>query len=130
MLARDAMAVMNKVWSSDQRAHVMGISMGGMVGQKLGFLLAKRQRLASLTLAVTSRSYTPVPSPVSFWFLRKFLFNLLVDSDPVQQVAPFVGPLLYLLFRFKNFVASPCHANPLEPNSLLHRGHATTMTHG
>lgn len=96
MLARDAMAVMNKVWSPDQRVHVMGISMGGMVAQKLGFILAKRQRLASMTLAVTSRSYTAVPSPVSFWFLRKFLINLLVDSDPAQQAMPSFIPFPYL----------------------------------
>jgi pimeloyl-ACP methyl ester carboxylesterase len=84
LLAGDALALLRAVWPGHARLHVFGVSMGGMVAQRLALaLLAAQQeradtppaaesdvddaasppqlppppRLASLTLSVTARAY-------------------------------------------------------------------------
>eukprot|EP00884_Botryococcus_braunii_P010377 jgi/Botrbrau1/19340/Bobra.0073s0065.1 len=87
MLAGDALELINHIWGNEQQVHVLGISMGGMVGQMLGLMLAERQRLASLSLAVTARGILQIPIPVPWWLLRNFLVPRLIHQEPADQVA-------------------------------------------
>jgi pimeloyl-ACP methyl ester carboxylesterase len=104
LLASDALALLRHVWPSPARLHVFGVSMGGMVAQRLALaLLAAQQeadtrgiasspplpRLASLTLSVTARAYglacTLPPLPPRL--LRAALAPLLVRASASAVVA-------------------------------------------
>ena len=59
-LAAEAIAVLDA--AGIDRAHFVGLSMGGMIGQTLGFTYP--DRIASLTLANTSSRFAPEMQPV------------------------------------------------------------------
>ena len=59
-LAAEAIAVLDA--AGIDRAHFVGLSMGGMIGQTLGFTYP--DRIASLTLANTSSRFAPEVAPV------------------------------------------------------------------
>ena len=59
-LAAEAIAVLDH--AGIDRAHFVGLSMGGMIGQTLGFTAPSR--IASLTLANTSSRFAPEMQPV------------------------------------------------------------------
>lgn len=86
MLAQDALHLMEHVWGPQQRVHLLGISMGGMVAQMLGCLLAERGRLASLTLAVSAASMWRHPMHLPFCLCRHILAPNVIHSDPRRQV--------------------------------------------
>jgi 3-oxoadipate enol-lactonase len=60
VLAADALALMDELGIA--RAHFVGLSMGGMIGQQLA--LGAPARLSSLTLADTTSRYPPEMRPV------------------------------------------------------------------
>jgi pimeloyl-ACP methyl ester carboxylesterase len=95
LLAADAHALLRAVWPSGARLHVFGVSMGGMVAQRLALSLLAAQddsasglRLASLTLSVTARCYglaryVPMPPPL---LLRLGMVLLLRIGTPAAVV--------------------------------------------
>lgn len=86
LLAQDALQLIEHVWGLHQPVHVLGISMGGMVAQMLGCMLAERERLASLTLAVSAASMWRHPMRFPFCLCRHILAAHLINPDPQQQV--------------------------------------------
>jgi pimeloyl-ACP methyl ester carboxylesterase len=79
-------ALIDHVWGPKAHVHVFGVSMGGMIGQMLGLQLLAQERLASLTLAVTTRGYYPFPLHIPFWLLLFFVVPRVVLKDRRKQV--------------------------------------------
>ncbi len=72
-MADDALRVMDEL--SWERAHVVGVSMGGMIAQELA--LRARDRLQSLTLVAThgGAPIASLPTPKGLWLFIRGLFG-------------------------------------------------------
>jgi 3-oxoadipate enol-lactonase len=94
-MADDALRIMDDL--SWERAHIVGVSMGGMIAQELA--LRSRDRLRTLTLVAThgGAPIASMPTPKGMWLFLKGLFGgrkarmkslprLLYPSDFVQSM--------------------------------------------
>ena len=75
MLAKDCFELIKHVGWGNEKIHVYGASLGGMIAQELALFLIHKKQLLSLYLAVTCRKRYPlqVPCPPGIW---KGLFSL------------------------------------------------------
>jgi pimeloyl-ACP methyl ester carboxylesterase len=87
LLAQDTLALINHLWR-DEKIHVYGGSMGGMVAQILSTLIP--ERVKTLHLAVTARQYgnarfIPIGATVYRWVLP-----WVVASTPSKMIASMI----------------------------------------
>lgn len=77
-LAEDAELLLQHVWP-DQKVHVFGASMGGMISQMLALRLLRQNKISSLTLAVTTLN-TPFRIIAPMFFIRAYCWMFLARS--------------------------------------------------
>ncbi|KAJ3392212.1 hypothetical protein HDU80_010913 [Chytriomyces hyalinus] len=83
-MAKDAVDLMNQLgWSS---AHVVGVSMGGMIAQELALLVPAR--IKSLTLASTCSARAMPPMKHIPWLISSFT-KIVLGIEKVKNLMPF-----------------------------------------
>jgi pimeloyl-ACP methyl ester carboxylesterase len=93
-LAIDCMKLMNHVGWKEEKIHVLGASMGGLIAQELAWILIHRKRLASLFFSVTARRFTPFQLPFGHSFYKHTLVNF-VTKKPKDEIIRFVIDLCF-----------------------------------
>ena len=101
-MAGDTLALLDLL--KIKRAHVLGVSMGGMIAQRLG--LASPERVLSLTLMMTSSGYPLLPPP-DLSVLKIFA------AKPPAGMADREAAVEYLL-RLFDVIGSPGYRTPPE----------------
>ena len=102
-MAADTLALMDLL--SIKSAHVLGVSMGGMIAQRLA--LANPERVLSLTLIMTSSGYPFLPPPDKS--VRK-----IFSAKPTSGMSDTEAAVEYLLRLFEE-IGSPGYQIAPEP---------------
>ncbi|KAL7414141.1 alpha/beta-hydrolase [Mrakia frigida] len=96
-MAQDALSLLDFVgWTKEREVHLVGISMGGMISLELAS--HSPQRLASLTLAVTSSGhgvYKNLPPSKGLATLTK-LFGIKAPKDRIMLAIEMLFPATFL----------------------------------
>ena len=93
-LAIDCLKLMNHVGWKEEKIHILGASMGGLVAQELAWGLIHRKRLASIFFSVTARRFTPVQLPFGQFFYKHTLVNFVTKMSK-DEVIRFVIDLCF-----------------------------------
>ncbi|KAG7092169.1 hypothetical protein E1B28_008538 [Marasmius oreades] len=91
-MAEDVICLLDSVgWTGERSVHVIGVSLGGMISQELATRIP--ERIASLTLAVTTRGGRPwsnLPPWKGFFLLTKLTF-----TNDIEAKLPLLFDMLY-----------------------------------
>ncbi|MFT6398083.1 MAG: pimeloyl-ACP methyl ester carboxylesterase [Bradymonadia bacterium] len=92
-IADDAVAILDEL--DVQQAHVMGLSMGGMIAQEMA--LAHPERIADLVLCCTMCGNRPGrrPSPLIVGRLIRGVLSATGEARTAEGIAERFGPLLF-----------------------------------
>jgi pimeloyl-ACP methyl ester carboxylesterase len=100
-MALDALELMDKLGWDQEKVHVVGVSMGGMIAQELALL--DPRRVKSLTLASTSSGFALPPSKHIPWLLSvftKIALGIVEAKDKMPHLlyskVCFYSPFVYL----------------------------------
>ncbi|EOR00935.1 hypothetical protein E3P92_00369 [Wallemia ichthyophaga] len=96
-MAEDVIVLLDLLgWTNSRSLHLVGVSMGGMISLELCHRI--HERIASLTLAVTSRGYGPfwnLPSWRGIYTLMSF-FTISDSEKLIQSYLELVFPIHWL----------------------------------
>lgn len=100
-MARDALAVLTA--AGEERAHVVGVSLGGMIAQKIALLAPERVRTLAL-LATHGGGLTALPSPDTAYLFRQ-LQSARSDDERRDAMFKILFPETFLMTHRRRILA-------------------------